>query len=324
MSISYVSIYNYVRKQLLDNAYESVLSFNGRHINNAAVRDAANSLNIKVFYHERTWSQDRYWFNDERTHCVSSYQKSLQDTWSNKGCSDLEAYNSAAKYLETQDNELHTTSNYYPNWSSRNSQKLRVAYLASSLDEQEYFLAEPHLCPGSMWKDQRTAVIDLIHWLNQCEVPLELIVRPHPYEKQKSGMGAVLWDVIRSHGKATVLQADSVYSSRDIAKEADIIILYHSSMGPELMAEGKKVYTMNGCSYDYLDSVNLIESPEYIKAMAKKEYEILFDKPFLNKRKELIKSEGLMHIFCLLNLGLKYNYYEPLGVNRGRFMGLEL
>ena len=76
---SYLYTYKYVDKLLKQSQYNKILTFNGRHINHAAVKDAAKHNNTKMSYHERGGDNSKYWYESERTHNVDSFQKILKE-----------------------------------------------------------------------------------------------------------------------------------------------------------------------------------------------------------------------------------------------------
>ena len=75
---SYLSTFKFVDKLLKCNNYTQVVTFNGRHINHAAVKDATNFNKVQMSYHERGGQNGKYWYEKERTHDVNSFQKVLK------------------------------------------------------------------------------------------------------------------------------------------------------------------------------------------------------------------------------------------------------
>ena len=321
---SYLYTYKYVDKLLKQSQYNKVLTFNGRHINHAAVKDAAKHNNTKMSYHERGGDNSKYWYESERTHNVDSFQKILKEKV--KYFEDHESEESISLFKSsTLASKLELFSNAKGfDWAKEGkSPKLKIAYLASSVDEFEYFLSEPHLSPGGIWRDQRSAIIDILSTIETLGVNAHLTVRLHPYEANKPVQTQQLWKILQNKDNITLLMPDSNITSYDVAKEADMIFVFHSSIAPDLLINQKKVYGMNGSSFDFLRSVQNISTLEQLnKAISSVYNQVIGD----NDEEQLshLVDDGIKYLYALQNVGHSYLYYQATGPHRGHFLGVYL
>ena len=123
---------------------------------------------------------------------------------------------------------------------------------------------------------------------------------------------------IYKNNVSLILPNDPV-DSYELAKKSDINFVYHSSIGAEIMALGKNIYSLNSCRYDYLYGCTLVNNIQHlskiISASLASEQQT-FD--------ENISRNGLEYLYSATHFGEKYSFYEAESSLSGTFMGLHL
>ena len=128
-----------------------------------------------------------------------------------------------------------------------------ITFYASSLDEF-YYVPDKSLHPSSGWDDQRLALIDLIMACKPYSEDINLTVKLHPHAVQKSSEQRRAWEFLKAFSNIHVvgLAEGKELSTDDLIQQSHLNFVFHSTVGAEIIASGKKAFTFSSTAYDYL------------------------------------------------------------------------
>ena len=310
---------------LQDYSVDHLILFNGRHISYNACSCAARFLNVKTSFHERGGNNFRYLLLDKKVHSIEQWQSLMKETWKVKEVTDDEAYISTSKILQEKCDSHDSNKFAYRDQQKsgyvklRDSSKLNISYFSSSIDENS-MTTDKYLYPTGFWEDQRIAVLDLITTSLRISHDINVYLRLHPNLIRKEDelkLWLVFGDIFKEN--IILIMPDEPVDSYELAKCSDLNFVYHSSIGAEIMALGRHVYSLNSCRYDYLHGCTVVNDTHHMSQIIRAN---LLSKP--QKFDSTISRNGLEYLYSASNFGEKFLHYKPESFLSGTFLGIHL
>ena len=165
MLSSYLSVFNWTLKRLYASE-STVLVFNGRYINTGAVVHAASSLGLKILYHDRGGSPDKYFLSDQPVQSLTKRISNHDNIWSlttnkNQAYSigkrefELRARRENSNWIDFSANQTPDVLPFLP------QDKTIVTFFGGSSHEVRAYLNH-NVFPPSPWSDQFSLLSDLL------------------------------------------------------------------------------------------------------------------------------------------------------------------
>lgn len=256
---------------LTDLGATRVSIVNGRLFSQFAVALAAQNLSISVTFLEHSEFPGHLFSRSYRPHDRVAFQRDVEKFARSE---DRETIERLALEWENLRRKVKSTTNPFSvRWKATSSEKLQNArialFLTSSSDEFESLDLD---WKEGQWSDQYEGfdfVLKSIGHLN-----LIPVLRIHPNLANKSPIDALA--ELKKVGKLSndnpalrLVDHASRVSTYELLKDADLVVVYNSTVGLEASMMGKHVVCLNSCWYDDIaevfklhrrDQINLLET----------------------------------------------------------------
>lgn len=322
--LAYIHSYYWTECILKSQKPNLVYIFNGRYPCVNAVAECCKVHEIKLYYHERGSSDDKYlicsdpphstlgWHQRAKTHfihslnCGVSFQeiKDKSDNWfTSRRSSSAQAKIRADEYINLKLNGL---TDY----------KKIITYFHSSNDE--YAALSKDLLPPKYWESQITALLSLIVELNEQGTAYHLFIKLHPtvnirpYELN-------LFAIFSKFKNTTVIFPEENICSYYLAEKSDLSIVYNSTIGIELAFLGLPVISLAPSLYSRLKILEEAWSHTRLNRLLNKHIVANnqgFKHSQLDKRREI---GCILYGYYMATFGINYQYYMPQSSNSGSF-----
>jgi hypothetical protein len=284
-----------------------VLVFNGRFACSKGIVEAGKRSGVKILYHEVGGTQNRYSLSDQSPHSSNNERAMLKEAWASAG-EDRETV--AAMYYSPKRGgvrllEARHLNSQKPGTSLPNFGRRRIVYYSSSIDE---YAAVEDGYANCVFPSQREAVQWLVDWILD-KPDMELIIRIHPRMTRMAVRERQWWTSLAGNN-VIILLADHPADSYALAKSADRVVCFHSSMGPEATFIGNISILVGDASYRGLDCVHEPRSIEELDQM-------LQDDQLPPKLPINCLPFGYYRMTC----GTHFRYYQPTSFRQGTFFG---
>ena len=287
-----------------------VLVFNGRFACVKAISEAARTEEVEVWYHESVSSHERYFSAPRPVHSARTTRAHLHSSWESAG-DNREAIaqsffspdRTGLDLIEIGYRDTQVAGHSVPATGRR-----RIVYFASSIDE--YAAVEDGL-DHPLFASQHLAVAWLAAWVRE-RSDVELIIRVHPRMRRLSAREHRWWNSHTAEN-VTTLNADNPVDSYALARSADRVVTYHSTMGAEATYLGKVSILVGDADYRGLDCVYEPGSLPELESM-------LVDDSLLPKPRENCLPFGYQRLMR----GEPFRFYQPRSTDRGAFFGEEI
>lgn len=289
---------------------KAVLVFNGRFACSKAIAEAARQLQQVCLFHERGATFDRFEVSDKPTHDSAHIRQCIRQSWE-QALSGREEIGRAYFHRRRAGDGIGWVSfvdGQIGGSVPPRKENQRLVYFSSSDDE---YAAISDLIQHRLFKSQRHAVRFLIEWVEQ-QSGVELVIRVHPHLQHKSGRDNEWWNSL--HGvNVTLVPSSAETDSYALAESANAVLTYGSTMGVESAFLGKPVILLGDSLYSGFDCV--------YEPATLDELQSLLALPAL---KPLPPENCLPYGHYYLTFGRPYHFYQPTGLLKGTFMGVEL
>jgi hypothetical protein len=285
----------------------TVLVFNGRFAAAKAIVEAARIRQRKVLFHEVGATKDRYYLSDRSGHSASHGRALLQEEWDRAG-SDREKI--AAAFFSPQRGGLSLLEARHDDGRKRDlplapTGRRRLVYFASSVDE---YAAVEDPFDEYLFPTQRAAVEWLVAWV-RTRPGSELVIRLHPRMRGISAQERAWWMAFSS-GNVLTIPGEHACDSYALARSADRVLTFHSSLGPEATYLGKVSVLLGDAKYRGLDCV--------YEPATTAELERIIDDGSLPPKPP---SNCLPYGYNRVMRGIPYRFYRPRTFTDGTFFG---
>lgn len=270
---------------------ETVLIFNGRHIQERAVWRVATSHSIRVLFHESPGTGNSYFLSENQMHSIKGHAIQIADAAKVFNWEEIQMLGREwfEKRLSLQDESI---LNFQKKWKMSTSlitkkQELRprISFFPTSDDEYLGLSAEWDL-PG---------MLDQSEWMNkviQMAVDLEFDVhlRLHPNFENKSRKLRRRWEEIGKSFDVTLYTQSSQVNTYDLIRSSDLVITCGSTVALEAIYLGRPVLSIGSGLYD---NIGAIYKSQDLLAI-----------------KEILSSRNFMPLKGNLDRALEFGFYE--------------
>lgn len=283
----YLTSYRIAKKYLNNKKTDEVYIMNGRHPNQAAIRDYCenNKIKFKSIEHGEPPGK-RLHFASYQIQEMSKVQRQiLKNITKNSPKQNELKKQFASRWL----NQQRTTLKQNPFITSENykldGSKGRLATIfTSSIDENINNLGEF----SNGWVDQKTGIKKAAIQLKN--KGYKVLVRIHPNALNKSFSDTI--NLIRSleNESIEIIKPWENVSSYDLLDQSEIVGTWVSTIGLEALCNGKRTFVLGDSEYDLLTGVTKI-GPNNVHMLEKKYI------------KKIPVAKALLAIFHLKNYG---------------------
>lgn len=284
-----------------------ILVFNGRFACSKGIVEAAKLSGVKILFHEVGGTQNRYYLSEHSIHSSNNARAMLQDAWERAGVNRKAV---AEMFFSPKRGgvRLLEARHFNPQQqgiSISDMGRRRIVYYASSIDE---YAAVEDGYENCIFPSQREAVQWLVDWVKK-KPDIELILRIHP-RMTRMAYRELQWWMSHACNNVIILPAEHPCDSYALAKSADRVVCFHSSMGPEATFIGKVSILIGDASYRGLDCVHEPQTIEELDHMLQDDQ--LPPKP---------PGNCLPFGYNRMTRGIPFRYYQPTSFRQGAFFG---
>tara|TARA_Y100000816_G_C26101148_1_gene583616 strand:- start:1049 stop:2479 length:1431 start_codon:yes stop_codon:yes gene_type:complete len=291
-----------------------VITFNGRFASSRAISAAAKNSKVKIKYHERGSSFEKYEIFDNTLHLADYRKKIINNHWK-KGCK--KKYLIAKSFYEEnksgkRKNALGLSfikNDKFPEIKN-NKNQLIYTYFASTSYEWDAIFGYKE----GNWKNEYEAIKNLILEIKKLRVDIKLTVRLHPFNKSLKNYKDIN-DIKKLCKKNNILLFDelSKINSYELIKKSHAVITYGSTIGAEAIYMNKPSITMRESFYS--NSKNI-----YYALNTKQLRDVILNS---NLKKKDNKSV-LPFAYYMMTFGKNFKYYDAINYKNGFFCGKDL
>ncbi len=305
---------------LKENNYDTAVLFNGRYACEYAIKQVLKEQKINIFYHERGWCENYYFFENYVPNDMSMRKKeilSLKLKFSNDEIDKLgkqffkrRREGDGISWISFNKNHSNNISKILKNKIINNKKKGKkiISYFTSN--EDEFISLEGIKEPFLTWGNQFEAIKDLGRICR--ELNLYLIIRSHPNLQYKSIKENSRWSRLKEEIKKLNFEWINSYekeSSYELINNSDLIITGGSTIGVEAVAMGKPSLVITECHYD-----NIFESILFCQNKT----ELLNILKDINTYKPVDKNSVNLFGLWSLSYGTKFINFLPDGLFDGK------
>lgn len=313
----YTSAKIYFLSKKIINTYkpDKLVTFNGRFATSSAIAIAAKELDVKVIFHERGSSYDKYELFNDNLH-NSDFRKKLINIHWKKNSKNKKRIQIAKNFFYQSKNGKRITFSGLKFKRNKISPILKIkkkekiyTYFSSTSYEWDAILGYKKDC----WKNEFEAISNLIKETKK-RPDIKLIIRLHPFNKLlKSHKDMQNIKKIAKDNKIMLFDEKSNIDSYKLMKKSYAIITYGSTIGAEAVFQGKPSISMRNSFYSNNDTV--------YSAVNKKKLRNILNKKQLYKK----NNKGVLpYAFYQMTFGKKFKYFKPLDYYSGYLCGERL
>ena len=310
---SSVSVYKFTRSVIKSNSADLVYVFNGRFCNHRAVMCAAQEMGVEVLFHERGANRFLYDVLPFMPHDSMQLQDKIKKNWvANKNNS--KAHDLAKSFYLDRKAGLEQGWLSYTNHQQKNflpeidKTKKIITYFSSSDDE---YASVGDLIKYTGWRGQLEAVKDLIEICKK-EKNIQLFIRLHPHMKEKAIEDQNRWLDFNELKNVKIISFNSSVDTYALIDRSDLVITAGSTVGIEATFWGRPSITVGPAFYSELGATYRPQSKEELAALISTAIE------------PLPKEGALAYGYYMITYGMKFQYYEPETLFKGKFLGVDL
>lgn len=231
---------------------EQILVSNGRLASSKGTSEAARLAGVGVRFCELGATHKRFFLSDRPPQSFANARENLRRSWESAG---EEKADIARGFFSADRGGAILPFEQFLSLQQRNvgvpsNERRRIVYFSSSDDEHA---AVEDGMAHELFESQRCAVKWLVEWVTS-RSDFELVVRVHPRLRALSARERNWWNTLDAP-HVTVLPADHRVDSYALARSAEKVLCYRSSMGPEATYMGKVAIVLGDAVYKGLDCV---------------------------------------------------------------------
>ena len=322
-----IGVYNSALNLLKECDADHVYVFNGRFIHEAAVHAAASKLGIKVSFHERGSTLDKFMLVDHLVHDVTALAKSAQEAWQKELEKSNDVVFLAKKYL---DNRIYSATGpvqgSWKNLSQSFDRKMSLEKMRQEIgicnenyfvffqsSDDEYAAVSKSIRVETEWQSQEDVVAFLAEMIDK---KITLVVRLHPHMKDKNPCNLQSWmdleKTLQDKGKnIKFVWQDSNVNSYLLASGATKVICCGSTIGAEAIYLGKQTICCGLADWSGLEGATEVLDYDSLGHALRNDC--------------VIAPESILPIaYYRSTFGREYKYFKSTGIYSGDFLGVDL
>lgn len=289
-----------------DITFDELHIFNGRFHHCRAIVEVFRTKNISLNYYEIVaYNGFRLINQPEPIHNFSYRRELVREMWE-KGPSNK---HELGEIFFDHDYRLkdHSSRTYHGNQTQNlipeKVKKVRWVYYTSSDDEYES-LSDVFIHP--VFESQKEGVSWLIEEAGKRD-NTELIIRVHPHKAKKCKADSEWWNSLKGKN-VTLIDAFSKTDTYALAKSADVVLCYNSTIGMESTYLGKPVIMLGDSFYRGMECGYEPNSVEDLYGLLQE-----------NNLSAFPKENCLSYGYYMYARGTQFRYYKPKTLSTGGF-----
>lgn len=312
---SALRLYSSFRTFLARERPDVVYVFNGRFTHTRALFRACQQEGVHCRIHEMGSRLTHYGiFDNAMPHDRANFARRAKALWAERG-DDPDTHEVATRWYEDRASGVDQgwfsfVKNHDPSLlpSAWDSTRPKLVVFTSS--EEEFAAIGPDW-KNDLFPRQSDGIKTLCQLVAELRPDADLVIRVHPNLAGTTDpeVTSVL-DLARPG--VIVVTPESRVSSYGLLRKAEVVLTFGSSMGMEAVFWGKPSILLGPTMYDGLGGTYRPASVEELRAL-------------LSRKLEPLDPEAaLVFGYYVGNFGEPYRYYEPTGVLRGHYRGVDL
>jgi hypothetical protein len=290
-----------------------VYIFNGRIATTAPVVDVCKNTNTEFITHERGGQIDRYWLiKCGIPHDLEKVYKEIEDIWSNTNSVKREEL--GAKFFLDRRNRIE--QGWYSFVKNQNLNSLPVSFNKNRKNVifynstiEEFAAVKGWEKPLFLFNNEIEAIEDIVNQF-KTDPSVYFYLRVHPNLKGfDNSQTRDIKELSSKYSNFEVILPESIIDSYSLLDNSDLVITFGSTIGIEAVFFGKPSVQLGLAFYNQTSSV-------YIPKTKNQIYEYVKNIPPVLNREGALKY-GLWE----LNRGFKFEYFNPLDLTSGTFLG---
>lgn len=261
------SIAGFSHRMLTEMKPATVVVFNGRFLENGAIIEVCKKLEIPISFHEKGGRLGgRYFFEEFPIHDARNRGLAARRAWESMTTREREDASAlAVEFLEKAPVEGGLGAYRAPK-----TQQIHIAPKANGRAKKVVFFTSTELeyvpdgvvSPRSGFSNQFDGIIALSRACR--ELGWDLTVRIHPNVSNTGGNERRRWDQKLSQAVVSgrVLGSRSGADSYQLIREADLVVVWHSTIALEAVFRGTPALCMAETVYSHAGADVIVASPE--------------------------------------------------------------
>jgi hypothetical protein len=309
---SSISVFEFANKIIKKHKPSLVYLLNGRFCNQRPIMRAAVQNNIKLMFHERGATKNKYDVTTFMPHDQNSVAARINKLWSeNKSIENItigEKYFKDRRVGKEQQGKSYVFQQEKYLLPLINKDKKIITYYSSSDDE---FVAVGDVFKWEGWLNQLHAVTELID-ICQNKKNIQLIIRLHPNLQNASTDDQNNWLALSRFEHITLIPFDSNIDSYALLDCSDIVITSGSTVGIEAIFWGKPSITLGPA---FFSKIGATYNPK-----SNFELSTLLDDNELTINRDAAIAFG----YYVGTFGFNFKFYNPTSLHTGYFLNTDL
>ena len=289
-------LYKYVKAAELTNRVihskspETVLVFNGRHIQERAVWRVAACHSLRVLFHESSGTGNSYFLSKYQIHSIKGHATQIAEAIKSFSLEEIQILGQEwfENRLNLQDESI---VKFQKKWTStslltkKQDHRVRISFFPTS-DDEYLGLSEEWDLPG---------MLDQSQWMNKViqmavELDFDVHLRLHPNFENKGRKLRRRWEEIGKSFGVTLHTQSSQVNTYDLIRTSDLVITCGSTVALEAVYLGRPVLSIGSALYDNIGAVYKSQN--------------------LHEIKEILNSRNFTSLYGNLDRVLEYGFYE--------------
>jgi hypothetical protein len=307
--ISAAIVIERVIKLIIIEKPNTIITFNGRFSICYPIALVANKMKIKILFHDRGASYDKYEIFKKNIHDHDFRAREIRRYWKLNKNEKKKSYIGKQHFLKRRNREpvdmgFSFVKNQKKNYLSFNNIKKRIVVFYTATDYEQAAAVYDY--------NQENVFRDFLSIINNFK-DIHLIIRVHPGLNIKNNVEDKKWNKYSSKN-VTVINSDDKTDTYKLMDIADIIVTYSSRIIVETVYWGKKSISLSNVMFYSRFKIGLHPyeksyNKNTLKKMLKPDY----------KFKKINRKKCLYVGYYFETYGIKYKYYKPNDYFNGTF-----
>lgn len=312
---SALRLYSSFRAFLARERPDVVYVLNGRFTHTRALFRACQQEGVRCLIHEMGSRLTHYGiFDNAMPHDRANFARRVKALWANRA-QDPDVREQATRWFEDRacgmdQGWVSFVKNHDPSLVPEGWDPTRPKLVVFTSSEDEFAAIGPDW-KNDLFPRQSDGIKILCQLVGELRPDADLVIRVHPNLAGTTDPEVTsVFDLARPG--IIVIAPESRVSSYGLLRTAEVVLTFGSTIGMEAVFWGKPSILLGPTMYDGLGGTYRPAAVEELRALLSSTLE------------PLDREAALMFGYYVGNFGEPYRYYEPTGVVRGRYRGVDL
>jgi hypothetical protein len=312
---SALRLYSSFRAFLAREKPDVVFVLNGRFTHTRALFRACQQEGIRCMIHEMGSRMTHYGiFENAMPHNRAYFARQAKAMWAERAA-DPTARDQASRWFEDRARGADQawfsfTKNHDPSLLPDEWDSTRAKFVVFTSSEDEFAAIGPDW-KNDLFPRQLDGIRILSKLVGELRPDADLVIRMHPNLAGTTDPEVTSVTELAGPG-VIVIPPESRVSSYGLLHAAEVVLTFGSTIGMEAVFWGKPSILLGPTIYDGLGGMYRPASVQDLRALLS------------GRLAPLDREVALMFGFYAGNFGQPYRYYEPTGLVRGRYRGVDL